>query len=195
MKTVLAVDKIASVTRACGLKREVRVSAEIPCEEGVVVAVRVRNDKSAYSQLELPSGRMAQVKRGTWSPAPSATGTPCSATRGTCRSGWSPGDTVHLLNMGGVMGICDSVNPDLGPPFECEVLGAVLHFPYLGERMGGSRRGSAASRRPRGEPLDRGGPLGRQGAGARGGPGRLVHELRQDRRRLHPACATSAMAA
>jgi hypothetical protein len=38
VKTVL-LDKIASVTRACGLKREVRVSAEIPCEEGVVVAV------------------------------------------------------------------------------------------------------------------------------------------------------------
>ncbi|HSF40076.1 MAG TPA: hypothetical protein VLT87_09805, partial [Thermoanaerobaculia bacterium] len=40
------------------------------------------------------------------------------------------------LNIGGVLGICDSVNPDLGPPFECEVLGAVLHFPYLGERIG-----------------------------------------------------------
>jgi hypothetical protein len=43
---------------------------------------------------------------------------------------------VNLLNIGGVIGICDSVNPDLGPPFECEVLGAVLHFPYLGERIG-----------------------------------------------------------
>jgi hypothetical protein len=32
------------------------------------------------------------------------------------------------------------VNPDLGPPFECEVLGAVLHFPYLGERIGVAAR-------------------------------------------------------
>ena len=63
MKTVL-LDKIASVTRACGLKREVRVSADIPCEEGVVIAVRVRNDKTTYSQLELPSIHMAQVKQG-----------------------------------------------------------------------------------------------------------------------------------
>ncbi len=60
----------------------------------------------------------------------------------------APGDTVHLLNMGGVIGICDSVNPDLGPPFECEVLGAVLHFPYLGERIGdrgADRRRAAAT--------------------------------------------------
>ncbi|HEV3077486.1 MAG TPA: hypothetical protein VHB47_23905, partial [Thermoanaerobaculia bacterium] len=27
-----------------------------------------------------------------------------------------------------------------GPPFECEVLGAVLHFPYLGERIGVAAR-------------------------------------------------------
>ncbi|MEZ5975989.1 MAG: hypothetical protein R3E96_14465 [Planctomycetota bacterium] len=41
-----------------------------------------------------------------------------------------------MLNLGGCLGICTSVNPDLGKPFECEVLGQVLHFPYLGERIG-----------------------------------------------------------
>ena len=38
----------------------------------------------------------------------------------------APGDTIHLLNMGGVLGIFDGGSPDLGLPFECEVLGAVL---------------------------------------------------------------------
>jgi hypothetical protein len=46
------------------------------------------------------------------------------------------GDTIQLLNIGGVLGICDSANPDVGAPFDCEVLGTVLHFPYLGERIG-----------------------------------------------------------
>jgi hypothetical protein len=41
-----------------------------------------------------------------------------------------------MLNIGGVLGICDSVNPDKGAPFDCRVLGVVLHFPYLGERIG-----------------------------------------------------------
>ena len=139
MKTVL-LDKIASVTRACGLKREVRVSAEIPCEEGVVVAVRVLNDKGTYSQLELPSGRMAQVKKGDVVAGALGHRHALFGYSGHVPERLAPGDKVNLLNMGGVIGICDSVNPDLGPPFECEVLGAVLHFPYLGERIGVAAR-------------------------------------------------------
>lgn len=139
MKTV-KLDKIASVTRACGLKREVRVSADIPCEEGVVVAVRVKNEKSTYSQLELPSGRMAQVKKGDVVAGALGHRHALFGYSGHLPQRLAPGDTVNLLNIGGVLGICDSVNPDLGPPFECEVLGAVLHFPYLGERIGVAAR-------------------------------------------------------
>jgi hypothetical protein len=151
VKTVL-LDKIASVTRACGLKREVRVSAEIPCEEGVVVAVRVLNDKSTYSQLELPSGRMAQVKKGDVVAGALGHRHALFGYSGHLPERLAPGDRVHLLNMGGVIGICDSVNPDLGPPFECEVLGAVLHFPYLGERIG-------VAARIGGQPLDLTAPI------------------------------------
>jgi hypothetical protein len=48
----------------------------------------------------------------------------------------APGDHVQLLNLGGVVGICDSFNPSQGQPFECRVLGVVLDFPYLGQRVG-----------------------------------------------------------
>jgi hypothetical protein len=41
-----------------------------------------------------------------------------------------------MLNIGGVLGICDSINPDKGKPFDCRVLGVALNFPYLGERIG-----------------------------------------------------------
>src|SRR5262249_31480141 len=51
-----------------------------------------------------------------------------------------PGDIIQMLNIGGVLGVCDSVNPDKGKPFDCKVLGVVLHFPYLGERIGGPAR-------------------------------------------------------
>jgi hypothetical protein len=139
MKTVL-LDKIASVTRGCQLKREVRVSDQIPCEEGVVVAVRVLGDKSAYNQIELPSGRMAQVKRGDVIAGALGHRNALFGYSGTLPARLAPGDRVNLLNLGGVLGICDSLNPDLGPPFECEVLGAVLHFPYLGERIGVAAR-------------------------------------------------------
>lgn len=135
MKTVL-LDKIASVTRSCQLKREVRVQSEIPCEEGIVLAVRVLSDKSTYNQLELPSGRMAQVKRGDVIAGALGHRRALFGYSGHLPEKLAVGDTVHLLNLGGVLGICNSVNPDLGRPFECEVLGTVLSFPFLGERIG-----------------------------------------------------------
>src|SRR5688500_9721073 len=64
MRTVV-VDKIASVTQACGLGNEVRVATDnIPAEEGVVIVVEILTNKSTYNQLELTSGRMAKVSQG-----------------------------------------------------------------------------------------------------------------------------------
>ena len=63
MRSVV-VDKLASVTQACGLSHEVRIAADIPAEEGVVVVVEVLTNKSTYNTLELTSGRMAKVGKG-----------------------------------------------------------------------------------------------------------------------------------
>src|SRR5215475_16104142 len=64
MKTVV-VDKIASITQALELGRDLRIATtDIPCEEGVVLVVEILNDKSTYNTLELTSGRMAKVARG-----------------------------------------------------------------------------------------------------------------------------------
>ena len=116
--------------------RGARSADDIPCEEGVVVAVRVLNDKTTYNQLELPSGRMAQVKKGDIVAGALGHRKALFGYSGHLPEPLAPGDSLHLLNIGGVIGVCDSINPDLGKPFDCEVLGAVLHFPYLGERIG-----------------------------------------------------------
>ena len=63
MKNVV-VDKVASVAQHSEIGRELRLSGEIPCEEGVLVAARVLNNKNRYNQLELTSGRMATVNQG-----------------------------------------------------------------------------------------------------------------------------------
>jgi hypothetical protein len=134
VKTAL-LDKISSVTRNAQLKREVRIGSEIPCEEGVVIAARVLTDKSTYNQVELPNGRMAQVKRGDVVAGCLGHRHALFGYSGRIPERLAPGDRIHLLNLGGVMGICDGVHPDLGAPFECEVLGSVLSFPVLGERI------------------------------------------------------------
>ena len=132
----LVVDKIASVAQSCRLGREVRIASEIPCEEGVVIAVEVLSNKSTYNTLELTSGRMAQVKRGDIMVGALGHRHALFGYSGHIPKSLAPGDTINLLNLGGVMGVCDSVNRDRGQPFECRVLGTVLHFPYLGERIG-----------------------------------------------------------
>ena len=135
MKSAI-VDKIASVAQHSELGREIRLSADIPCEEGVLIAVRVLNNKARYNQLELTSGRMATVNQGDIVVGALGHRKALRGYSGHLPAELTPGDTIQLLNIGGVLGVCDSANPDVGPPFDCEVLGTVLHFPYLGERIG-----------------------------------------------------------
>jgi hypothetical protein len=132
----IVVDKIASVTQACGLSHEVRVSSDIPAEEGVVIVVEVLNNKSTYNTLELTSGRMAKVGKGDIVVGALGHRKALFGYSGHVPAGVQAGDVIQMLNIGGVLGICDSVNPEKGKPFDCRVLGVVLHFPYLGERIG-----------------------------------------------------------
>ncbi len=135
MRSVV-VDKIASVAVAAQLQHEIRVNSEIPCEEGVLVAVEVLNNKAHYNTLELTSGRMAQIKRGDIVVGALGHRKALFGYSGHLPEHLEPGDVVQLLNLGGVIGICDSINPSHGQPFDCRVLGVVLDFPYLGQRVG-----------------------------------------------------------
>jgi hypothetical protein len=135
MRTVI-VDKVASVAQHSNLSRELRVSDDITCEEGVLLAVRVLNNKNRYNQLELTSGRMATVNQGDIVVGALGHRKALLGYSGHLPEALDVGSTVQILNIGGVLGICDSANPDVGAPFDCEVLGTVLHFPYLAERIG-----------------------------------------------------------
>lgn len=130
------VDKVASVAQHSKLSHELRLSPDIPCEEGVLIAVRVLNNKARYNQLELTSGRMATVNQGDILVGALGHRKALLGYSGHLPEQLEVGSTIQILNIGGVLGICDSANPDVGAPFDCEVLGTVLHFPYLGERIG-----------------------------------------------------------
>ena len=79
VRTVI-VDKVASVAQHSKLGRELRVADDIPCEEGVLLAVRVLNNKTRYNQLELTAAGWRRSTRATSSSARSATARRCSAT-------------------------------------------------------------------------------------------------------------------
>ena len=156
MKTVV-VDKIASVTQACGLGHEVRVATEnLPSEEGVVVVVEILTSKANYNTLELASGRMAKVNKGDIVVGALGHRKALFGFSGHVPETLKVGDVIQMLNIGGVLGVCDSANPDKGTPFDCRVLGVVLNFPYLGERIGVPARAGYRS-------LDLAAPLDTQG--------------------------------
>ena len=112
----------------------------------MLIAVRVLNSKSRYNQLELISGRMATVVSGDIVIGALGHRNALHGYAGHLPDSLQVGSTIQILNIGGVLGICDSANPDVGPPFECEVLGTVLAFPYLGQRIGVPARAGGAAR-------------------------------------------------
>ena len=135
MKPVV-IDKIASVTGNCRLQREARLGSEFPCREGDVVAVRVLTSKSTYDQLELTTGRFCKLNAGDVMAGALGHRNALKGYAGRLPEKLAVGDVIQVLNLGGVLGIYEDGNPKVGRPFDCEVLGQVLSFPYFGERIG-----------------------------------------------------------
>lgn len=129
-------DKIASVTRNLHLGRQVTLRDEIEAKPGVVVAGRVRGEKSIYNQLEDVHGRLSVLHAGDVIVGTLGHRNALRGYEGVMPNEVKVGDCLHLLNMGGVIGKATSSSPDVGAPFEVEILGQVLLFPEFGSRIG-----------------------------------------------------------
>ena len=130
------VDKMASCTRHLKLQKQVVLGNDIPAKPGAVVAVRVLDKKVVYNKLEDCAGRMMTVHRGDVVVGVLGERRALRGYSGIIPAAIKPGDVLHLLNKGGVIGQCTSANPEVGPAARVEVLGSVLHFPELGRRVG-----------------------------------------------------------
>jgi hypothetical protein len=134
--TRVHLDRISSSTRNAHLSSEVIVGDEIATAEGYVLAVRILHDKSSYNTVEDLSGRMVSLRAGDVLAGTLGCRRALRGYAGEVPSHLAVGDTIEVLNLGGILGRCTSANPDIGPPFKAEVLGAVLSFPELGDRIG-----------------------------------------------------------
>lgn len=134
MKVTL--DKIASTTRNARIPREVLLSDEIQAKEGMVLAVRVHGKKTVYNTLEDIHGRMIDLNDGDIIAGVLGTRRALRGYAGHVPESIKVGDKLDILNLGGVIGRCTSVNLEIGKPLQAEVLGQILSFPHLGERLG-----------------------------------------------------------
>ncbi len=122
----IRLNRIGSVTKPARIGNIVEVSPECEAEEGAFIVCRALSDNPNYGNLELPSGRLAKVVAGNLVVGALGARQALHGYMGRVPDAIKVGDTISLLNMGGVMGICDEPNPDLGTPIQLEVLGQVM---------------------------------------------------------------------
>lgn len=129
-------DKIGSVTRNLRPRTTVTLSPEIRAEPGAVLAGRIIGEKHTYNQLEDLHGRFTRLHGGDIILGALGHRNALQGYEGVVPERVAMGDRLNLLNIGGVLGHCTSVNPDVGQPFEVEILGQMLVFPEFGSRAG-----------------------------------------------------------
>jgi hypothetical protein len=120
------VDKIASATATLPLERQCDLGTTIPAEQGTVLVVEALEEKSVYGELELVGGRMARIIKGDLIAGVLGERQALRGYVGVIPPHIEPGDVLHMLNLGGVLGRCVSANPDLGKPLRVRVVGVAL---------------------------------------------------------------------
>lgn len=119
-------DKIASVTKNANLSHEVTISEKIVAEEGALLVVKVLEDKKIYNQLELVSGRLSILKKGDIVAVALGNRRALKGFVGEVPETLKVGDTIHILNLGGVAGMCTSESvKEVGHAMKVKVLGAI----------------------------------------------------------------------
>lgn len=122
----IMLDKIASVTTRLELPDEVEITRSIPAERGTVLVVQALEEKGVYGELELVDGALAHINEGELIAGVLGARQALKGFVGFIPSSVAAGDVLHILNMGGVIGQCNSANPDFGHPLRVRVLGAVV---------------------------------------------------------------------
>lgn len=125
MQTI-KVDKVGSVAKSLKFSKSVDISSEIPASDGVVIAVRSLTRKKKYGELELSNGRFAKISKGDVIIGALGERKALEGIVGSIPANIKVGDTLEILNLGGVIGKAESWNKDFVPsPIQVEVLGAV----------------------------------------------------------------------
>lgn len=124
---VVGVNKIASVTRGLLDGRTVRLTRGGLVRPGDLVVVQALDEKRVYDKLELVNGRMAHVARGDVLAGVLGSRKALKGFVGICPTEVHVDDVLHVLNLGGVIGLATSANTDFGPPLRVRVLGLVEH--------------------------------------------------------------------
>ena len=117
---------IASSSGAVKLQKELTITKSIVAQEGYVVAVKLLDDKDNYNKIENAQGDFITYKKGDIVIGALGERQALRGYSGVIPRAIKVGDVLHILNMGGIIGFCQSPHPDFGPAMRAEVIGAVV---------------------------------------------------------------------
>lgn len=117
-------DKIGSAASLLDLQKTIAVvGAKEGTRSGDVVVVRALTDSATYNKLELPSGRLAKINPGDVFVGVLGQRRALKGFVGDVPPSVHAGDKLHLLNMGGVIGVCSGHHSSLSDAISVEVIG------------------------------------------------------------------------
>ncbi|HMQ04575.1 MAG TPA: hypothetical protein PKD26_11720 [Pyrinomonadaceae bacterium] len=120
------VDKIGSAASSLGIVQEANTTPRHNfAVSGDVVVVRALSESVEYGSLELPTGRLAKINRNDILVGVLGKRRALKGFVGDIPDTVCAGDRLHLLNMGGVIGICTGHHSAFDDAIEVEVLGTV----------------------------------------------------------------------
>jgi len=118
------IEKIGSSVSGLALDRHISVIESCPEPKvGDVIAVRALSESVTYGNLELPSGRLAKINTGDLILGVLGKRRALKGFVGDVPDSVAAGDRLHLLNMGGVIGLCKGHHSSFSDAIEVEVVG------------------------------------------------------------------------
>src|SRR6266851_3652480 len=120
---LVRVDKVASSTANLGLSQDLEITARCEARPGNVVIVRTLTDNATYNTLELVTGRMAKINHGDIIAGVLGYRRALKGFVGDVPESIKAGDRLHLLNLGGLVGLCVGHHHSLSNAIEVEVIG------------------------------------------------------------------------
>ena len=120
------VDKIASSTAHCDIESPITLSPYVVAQHGYVIVVRALDEKDQYDEVECNDGVFRHIRKGDVLVGTLGGRQAIKGYSGRVPRHIRPGDTLNVLNLGGLIGECTASHPELGPALPVEVLGAVM---------------------------------------------------------------------
>ncbi|MFV1979767.1 MAG: hypothetical protein ACC655_01320 [Rhodothermia bacterium] len=126
MTSSFEIDVVASSTAPCNLGTRVSLTDQIVAKEGFCLAVRALAGNDKYNIVETSKGGFCKIEPGMTVVGTLGSREALKGFRGHTPASIAVGDVLHLLNMGGILGLCTAGHPSKGDPIPVEVIGAVI---------------------------------------------------------------------